>query len=309
MRKTGMIGLALSLPLRLVASYALEAMTDDKQVKQQSMLQPIVDNIDVIAHRGASAYAPEHTLAAYEKAIQMKADYVELDLHMTKDGELIAIHDSTLARTTNVEEIYHERATWRVKDFTLTEIKQLDAGSWFNNTYPENAKKQYTREKIPTLQEVIDFIKKKDKNTALYIETKEPEVYPGMEEKLVEILKKNGYLKKDKVIFQSFSEASLRKLQENVPEKIPLIQLYSPKIIQGQNLDDVFNRAAEYAEGVGADKSLVTPEFVQEAHKRHMVVHPYTVDTQDKMVEQLTLGVDGMFSNYPDRLVELTKEL
>ncbi|AIE59998.1 alkaline phosphatase D family protein [Bacillus methanolicus] len=308
MKKTRMIGLSLSLSLGLVASYVPKAMAAYEQVKQPSMLQPIVDHVDVIAHRGASGYAPEHTLAAYEKAIKMKANYVELDLHMTKDGELIAIHDSTLARTTNVEEKYPDRAPWRVKDFTLAEIKKLDAGSWFNKTYPEYAKKQYVGEKIPTLQEVIDFIKKKGSKVALYIETKDPDVYPGMEEKLVEILKKNGYLKKDKVVFQSFSEASLRKLQEIVPKDIPLLQLYSPNMIQGKNLDDVFNRAAEYAEGVGPDKSLVTPAFMQEAHEHHMIVHPYTVNTKDEMVEQLSLGVDGMFTNYPDRLVELNKK-
>ncbi|OQO98604.1 alkaline phosphatase D family protein [Geobacillus sp. 44B] len=308
MKRTGMIGLSLSLSLGLLANYAPEAMAADEQVKQSSMLQPIVDHVAVIAHRGASGYAPEHTLVAYEKAIKMKADYVELDLHMTKDGELIAIHDSTLARTTNVEEVYLDRAPWRVKDFTLAEIKKLDAGSWFNKTYPEYAKKQYVGQKIPTLQEVIDFIKKKAPKVALYIETKSPDVYPGMEEKLVKILKKNGYLKKGKVIFQSFSEASLRKLQEMVPKDIPLIQLYSPDMIQGQNLDDVFNRAAEYAEGVGPDKSLVTPAFMQEAHERHMVVHPYTVNTKEEMVEQLSLGVDGMFTNYPDQLVELNKK-
>jgi alkaline phosphatase D len=300
-----MIGLSLSLSLGLLVNYAPEAMAAEKQ---QSLLQPLVENVEVIAHRGASGYAPEHTLAAYEKAIQMKTDYVELDLHMTKDGELIAIHDSTLARTTNVEELFPTRSPWRVKDFTLSEIKQLDAGSWFNSTYPEFAKKQYVGQKIPTLQEVIDFIKKKDKKVALYIETKAPDIYPGMEEKLVEILKKNGYLKKDKVIFQSFSEASLRKLQEIIPDDIPLIQLYSPKMLQGQNLDDVFNRAAEYADGVGPDKTLVTPAFMQEAHERNLLVHPYTVNTQDEMVAQLSLGVDGMFTNYPDILDELNKK-
>jgi alkaline phosphatase D len=307
-KKTGMIGLSLFLSLGLLANYASEAMAANEQVKQQSMLRPIVDNVDVIAHCGASGYAPEHTLAAYEKAIQMKADYVELDLHMTKDGELIAVHDPTLARTTNVEAVYPDRAPWRVKDFTLAEIKQLDAGSWFNKTYPEYAKKQYAGEKIPTLQEAIDFIKKKDQKVGLYIETKEHDVYPGIEEKLVEILKQNGYLKKDKIIFQSFSEESLRKLQEIVPEDILLIQLYSPKMLEGQNLDDVFNRAAEYAEGVGPDKSLVTPAFMQEAHDRNMVVHSYTVNMQDEMIEQLSLGVDGMFTNYPDKLVELNKK-
>ncbi|BDG32337.1 glycerophosphodiester phosphodiesterase [Parageobacillus thermoglucosidasius] len=309
MKKLTIIGWPLSTILfSLLALYVFRDAAADKPDTQLFTPLPIVDHIGVIAHRGASGYAPEHTLTAYKKAIQMKADYVELDLHMTKDGELVAIHDATLSRTTNAEEVYPGRSPWRVKDFTLSEIKQLDAGSWFNDAYPEYAKKQYSNEKIPTLQETIDYIKQKDANAALYIETKAPNVYPGMEEKLVDILKKNGYLQPGKVIFQSFSAASLRKLREIVPKGIPLIQLYSPAMIQGQNLDDVLDQAAEYAEGVGPELSLVTPEFVQKAHERHLIVHPFTINTKEEMQKQLSLGVDGMFTNYPDRLVSLNKK-
>jgi glycerophosphoryl diester phosphodiesterase len=308
MKKSTIIGWPLSILFSFLASYSFNAAAADKLGMQPFTPPPIADDIAVIAHRGASGYAPEHTLSAYKKAIQMKADYVELDLHMTKDGELVAIHDATLARTTNAEEAYPDRAPWRVKDFTLSEIKQLDAGSWFNDAYPEYAKKQYAKEKIPTLQEVIDFMKQKDAKAALYIETKAPNVYSGMEEKMVDILKKNGYLQEGKVIFQSFSEASLRKLQNIVPKDIPLIQLYSPAMIQGRNLNDVLDRAAEYAEGVAPDQSLVTPEFVQKAHERHLIVHPYTINTKKEMHKQLSLGVDGMFTNYPDRLASLHKK-
>ena len=308
MKKSTIIGWPLSALFGFLAPYAFHAAAADKLDMQPFTTRSIVGDIDVIAHRGASGYAPEHTLSAYKKAIQMKADYVELDLHMTKDGELVAIHDATLARTTNAEEVYPDRAPWRVKDFTLSEMKQLDAGSWFNDAYPEYAKKQYAKEKIPTLQEVMDVMKQKDAKAALYIETKAPNVYPGMEEKLVDILKKNGYLQQGKVIFQSFSEASLRKLREIIPKGIPLIQLYSPAMIQGRNLDDVLDQAAEYAEGVGPEQSLVTPEFVQKAHERHLIVHPYTINTKEEMQKQLSLGVDGMFTNYPDRLVSLNKK-
>lgn len=308
MKKTSIIGWPLSALFGFLAPYAFHAAAAGKLDIQPFTTPSIVGDIDIIAHRGASGYAPEHTLSAYKKAIQMKADYVELDLHMTKDGELVAIHDATLARTTNAEEIYPDRAPWRVKDFTLSEIKRLDAGSWFNDAYPEYAKKQYAKEKIPTLQEVIDAMKRKDAKAALYIETKAPNVYPSMEEKLVDILKKNGYLQQGKVIFQSFSEASLRKLREIIPKGIPLIQLYSPSMIKGRNLDDVLDQAAEYAKGVGPEQSLVTPEFVQKAHERHLIVHPYTINAKEEMQKQLLLGVDGMFTNYPDRLASLNKK-
>ena len=119
----------------------------------------------LVAHRGASAYAPEHTLEAYRLAIEQGADFVEQDLAVTKDGVLVCIHDLTLERTTNVEEVFpdrfvrgHERrrpgdSRWLVADFTLAEIKQLDAGSWFNA--------KFAGARIPTFQEAIDAVRGK----------------------------------------------------------------------------------------------------------------------------------------------------
>ena len=112
----------------------------------------------VVAHRGASAYAPEHTLAAYKLAIEMGADYVEQDLAVTRDGILICLHDASLERTTNVEELFPDRVStqtiegktrkaWLANDFTLAEIKRLDAGSWFD--------KKFSGEKVPTFDEAI----------------------------------------------------------------------------------------------------------------------------------------------------------
>src|SRR5688572_13313286 len=104
----------------------------------------------VIAHRGASAYAPEHTLAAYRLAMEQGADYVEQDLAVTKDGALICLHDDSLERTTNVEELFADRKPWLAVDFTLEEIKQLDAGSWFDA--------KFAGERIPTWEEAVAFV-------------------------------------------------------------------------------------------------------------------------------------------------------
>jgi len=103
------------------------------------------DNINmksfaVIAHRGASGYAPEHTLVAYKMAMDMGADYIEFDLQQTKDGVLICLHDETLDRTTNAKEIFAKRESYYVSEFTIDEIKKLDAGTWFNKIYPDKAK-------------------------------------------------------------------------------------------------------------------------------------------------------------------------
>src|SRR5687767_13374490 len=129
----------------------------------------------LVAHRGASAYAPEHTLAAYRLAIQQGADYVEQDLAVTRDGELICLHDESLERTTNVEELFPDRATidpasgrrrWLAVDFTLAEIKRLDAGSWFDQ--------RFAGERVPTWEEAVRAI---DGAAGLYPELKTPALY------------------------------------------------------------------------------------------------------------------------------------
>ena len=149
----------------------------------------------LVAHRGASAYAPEHTLEAYELAIKQGADFVEQDLQVTKDGVLVCLHDETLERTTNVEDVFPDRfikesggetvKRWYVADFTLEEIKQLDAGSWFGP--------QFKRARVPTFGEAIKLIRGR---AGLYPETKAPEVYGRrgfeMERLLLAELKRHG---------------------------------------------------------------------------------------------------------------------
>ena len=127
-------------------------------------------DIENVSHRGASGYAPEHTITSYQMGEKMHGDYIEIDLQMTKDGQLIAMHDEKVDRTTD--------GTGSVKDYTLEQIKQLDAGSWFNEKYPEYAEPEYEGLQVPTLEEVFQ---KFGKNASYYIETKSPNIYPGME--------------------------------------------------------------------------------------------------------------------------------
>src|SRR3954449_1736702 len=143
LKKSFLAGL-ICLSITAVPYFVLAQSLQSTEIKYRQMtLRPISTEVVVIAHRGASAYGPENTLATYKQAIRMKADYVELDLQMTKDGQLIAMHDETLARTTNAKELFPSRSPWRVKDFTLEEISRLDAGSWFNKAYPDKAKTVY----------------------------------------------------------------------------------------------------------------------------------------------------------------------
>ncbi|WP_237150272.1 glycerophosphodiester phosphodiesterase family protein [Planococcus maritimus] len=171
----------------------------------------------LIAHRGASAIAPEHTLASYQLAMDMNADYIEIDLQTTKDGVLVAFHDDTVDRTTD--------GSGRVADMDLADIKKLDAGSWFNAENPDRAKEEYVGIQVPTLEEIFKAF---GDSANYYIETKQPDQSEGMEEKLLELLNQFELLEesqpKGKVIVQSFSADSLKAIHQ-LDEDIPLIQL------------------------------------------------------------------------------------
>ncbi|MDR6226833.1 glycerophosphodiester phosphodiesterase [Desmospora profundinema] len=252
-----------------------------------------------VAHRGASAYAPEHTIPSYKLGDRMKGDYIEIDLQMTKDGHLIAMHDETLDRTTN--------GTGQVKDHTLAQIKELDAGSWFNETYPQYAKKKYAGLKVPTLDEVLAHFGSDKK---YYIETKAPEVYPSMEEELLRILDKHGLTTKEKlenknVLVQSFSQASLLKMYHLNPD-VPLVQLFwydTPGSITDGELEAV----KRYAIGVGPNFQRIDREYVQQVRKHGLEIHPYTVNEKADMEKLIEWGVTGMFTNHPDRLHEVLR--
>lgn len=258
----------------------------------------ILDNNVSIAHRGASGYAPEHTFYAYDKAHkEFNADYIELDLQMTKDGNLIAMHDEDVERTTGNK--------GRVEDYTTKELKQMDVGSWFNKKYPKYAKKEYKGAKIPTLEEILD---RYGDNANYYIETKSPDVYPGMEEKLLHSLEKhnllsNQKLNKGQVVIQSFSQESLLKVA-NMNNQIPLVQLVDENKLSTFNSEDL-KFISSYAIGVGPDYSDLDEQMVQKLHNYNLKVHPYTVDTEKDMQQMFNIGVDGVFSNYIDNYIKL----
>ncbi|VVO38655.1 glycerophosphodiester phosphodiesterase [Pseudomonas fluorescens] len=195
----------------------------------------------VIAHRGASFDAPESTAAAYKLARDLGADYLELDLQRSKDGVLFALHDDNLQRTTDVASKFPERKDSPANQFTLAELKTLDAGSWFNNAYPDRARPSYVGLKILTLDEIIDIAQGNPLHKpGLYIETKEPKQFPGLERDLKDKLQDRGWLSpigsklakgeiavgqgKGKVVLQTFEKSSLELLQKEMPQ-VPKILL------------------------------------------------------------------------------------
>jgi glycerophosphoryl diester phosphodiesterase len=250
-----------------------------------------------IGHRGASAYAPEHTFAAYDLALEQGADYIEIDLQMTSDGVLVALHDKTLNRTADAPEgVPEQYCRGLVSKKTLEQIKMCDAGSWFG---PEYAGLEEPL-RIPTLEEI--FLKY-GTSVNYYIETKNPEAAPGMEDELLRLMDKYHLTEPAEdnwqVLIQSFSAESLMKIHE-MNSELPLIQLYwagTSKSIQ-RDLDAV----SEYAVGIGPYKKDVDAALVEAAHEHCLAVHPYTVNTVEEMEDLISVGVDGMFTNNPDLL-------
>jgi glycerophosphoryl diester phosphodiesterase len=271
----------------------------------------------LIAHRGASAYAPEHSADAYRLAIAQGADFVEQDLAVTKDGVLVSIHDLTLERTTDVEEIFPTRFVeetvdgktvrrWHVHDFTLAEIKQLDAGSWMDQ--------KFAGTRILTFQEAIDLVKGK---AGLYPELKDPEFYRqrGVNpvKLFADIIKKNRLEADPKtpLILQSFDDATLKAAAVDLPP-VPRVFLVSPQDAGRIDTLDKLKGVAAWATGIGPNKAILekTPDIVAWAHAAKLTVTPWTfrasqpgkyASVQEEMKHFLfTLGVDALFTDNPD---------
>ena len=272
----------------------------------------------VIAHRGASGYRPEHTLAAYELGARQGADYIEPDLVSTRDGELVARHENEISGTTDVAghpEFAGRRTAkeidgaayegWFVEDFTLAELKTLRARERIPDVRPENTEHD-GRYEIPTLQEVIDLAARL--GVGIYPETKHPsyhrELGLALEPALVAALRRNGLDSAGAPVFvQSFDPASLEELGGALT--VPFVQLVGSGPIDVEAI-------ARYAQAIGPAKRLVSADLVAAAHAAGLAVHPYTFRRERRFlpddVPDLTaelrryyeLGVDGVFTDNPD---------
>ena len=272
----------------------------------------------LIAHRGASGYAPEHTLAAYRLALEQRADFVEPDLGVSKDGVLVCLHDDTLERTTNIATVFPDRPSpdaprrrpsrrWLANDFTVDEIRQLDAGSWFDP--------RFAGQRVPTFQDMIDLVRGK---AGLYPELKSPPLYRArgvdMEKIFVDVIKKNGLeqpesLRQTPVIIQSFDEATIRRVAVDLPT--------IPRVFLTEKDEDVtearIRELSTFATGIGPEKKVIArhPEMVKRAHDAGLTVTSWTFradektafpTVRDEMAHFLyTLGIDALFTNNPDQ--------
>jgi glycerophosphoryl diester phosphodiesterase len=233
-----------------------------------------------IAHRGASGYAPENTLAAFRKAVAMGAGFIETDLQLSRDARFVAIHDATVNRTTNGQGAVHS--------LTLAELRRLDAGSWFGG--------EFAGERIPTVEEILEFAKKHD--VVFYLELK-PSGSWGGEHAVISALRESGEIARTVVI--SFDPAILTAIRKTEPT------LMTGLLFDGQT-DAPLDKATEIgARQIAVRGDLVSPRLLKEARQRDLQVICWTVNHAGHMRLLAEAGVDGMMSDYPDRLLELSR--
>lgn len=234
--------------------------------------------IKVLAHRGASAYAPENTMAAFEMALEMGADAIELDVQMSRDGYLVVVHDPVLERTTDGQGF--------VKDYTLKELQRLDAGAWFNE--------RFRGERIPTLADVFELVRGK---ALLNVEFKlMPVRYPGIQEALLKLIGDTGFPIDDLVV-SSFEHRSLLRLQSLEPRLAiaPLFTHYptSLRALPGSIMHPQWG--------------VVDEEFMAKARAEGRKVNVWTADDPRAWERLRALHVDGIITNTPDKLIAWLK--
>jgi len=223
--------------------------------------------VSVVAHRGASAYEPENTLRSVKRALEMGADMVEVDVHTSRDGHIVVIHDAKVERTTN--------GKGYVKDLTLKELRNLDAG---------------LGEKIPTLEEIVELMRGK---AQLVIEIK----VPRTEEKVLGIIKEGGL--RNNVLIASFYHPTVKHVKEldsNIKTGIIISSrpVKPAQLVLNANSDVLFPRYV-----------YVDKEMVREVHKNDLAVYPWTIDDPDEMRSLIEMDVDGIVTNRPDVLKSL----
>ena len=251
-------------------------------------------SLDVHGHRGAAGLAPENTLAAFRKALELGVDALEMDLHITRDGEVVVIHDETLDRTTD--------GRGSIGDLTLGEVKRSDAGI--------KSAAAFRGERVPTLREVIDLIKASgNKRVRMDLEIKFGKGQEGMpgdfEERVLEVVRQTSFIGRVNVI--SFHHPSLLKVKALQP------MIRTGLLEEGQQHEDPVGLVRQYrADYYSPRFRQVTAELVTALHHASIPIVPWTVNEEADMRRQMALGIgmlagDGIATDFPDRLLHLLK--
>ncbi len=241
-----------------------------------------------IAHRGASGdgLAPENTLAAFEKAIQIGIDVVEVDVHATLDNRVIVIHDATLDRTTDRLGV--------VKELTFQEIRQADAGSWCGT--------QFKDERVPALEEVLDLARHR---ALVLIEIKADYLAERVLQTIVEMDAVS------QVVIQSFNQQTIKRiklLEPSIPTALLMGNLpTTPSRVRARKI--VRDVLAMGANSVGLWHNVITPALLEEMRRRALSVWTWTVNEEIAMRDLIQMGIHGIITNYPDRLNHVLEDL
>ncbi|MFH9470105.1 glycerophosphodiester phosphodiesterase [Streptomyces clavifer] len=253
----------------------------------------------VLAHRGASAYAPENTLAAVDAAARLGIAWVENDVQLTRDGVPVVVHDTSLRRTTDAEEVYPGRAPWAVEDFTAAEIAELDAGSWFGE--------RFTGAGVPTLTQYLRRVERNRQN--LLLEIKSPETYPGIERETLRVLRAEGWLDRahvtHRLVVQSFGAESVKTVHARRPDVVTgFLGTPSPADLPSY---------AAFTDQINPSYTTIDADYVaavqklKGAHGRPLRVNTWTVNDAAKAAEVAGFGVDGIITDTPDVVRDATR--
>ncbi|OHO70419.1 glycerophosphodiester phosphodiesterase [Staphylococcus sp. HMSC036D05] len=240
-------------------------------------------SFQIVAHRGLPEDYPENTLIAYKHALMLHIDMLEIDVHYTKDKQLVVIHDDTIDRTSN--------GKGKVIDYTLDELREFDFGAYRGD--------KFKGERIPTLDEVLDLVDHFSKT--LLLEIKKPSQYPGIEEMIVEKLKERG-MPKHKVILQSFDFDCVKKLADmNLEFELGVLLSKKQYWYKLPN----FKEIAKVADYANPNYALVTKRFMKHAHEEMLKVLPYTVNESKAVKKLIDVEVDGVISDIPEDIFKL----
>jgi glycerophosphoryl diester phosphodiesterase len=276
-----------------------------------------------IAHRGARSVAPENTLPAFEIGMKrFKADMIELDVHLSKDGIPVVVHDDTLERCSDVQKRFPQRSPWRVGDFTMSELLSLDAGNWFVETDPFGQIRdgavptedlelfQSGRVRIPTLKACLQLAR--EYNTPVNIELKNfPAFYPGLADRVLEVVRIVGMEKR--VLFSSFDHEILLELGRLAPEIPRGALVEQPVFPLGTYVRDTlgcvaFNPGKDvlgFASEEYRKSRRLRKDLIDQAHAAGLKVYVWTVNDPGVMKQMLKIGVDGIFTDFPQVLSRL----
>lgn len=254
-----------------------------------------------IAHRGASAYAPENTFAAYDLALSLGADAIELDVRETRDGELVVLHDETVDRTTRGR---HLDSTI-ISGLNWKDLADRDAGSWFNDHNSLFARPEYEAARIPRLRDVFE---RYGHTLTYFIELKHAPCNTGMEEKLVDVVRRfglSGQRGPSKIVVEAFSQPCLQKLRA-LDEDVALVQLFHA-YATGRAIRSYLVALPSYCTGIGPCARSVESRLVDAAHLHGLHVYAWTVNDPLEMRALSDLEVDGIVTDFPDLLDDTTQ--